>query len=299
MTGHAQQGNWRIWWRLTRPPTLTAAVMPVLIGTALGASIRFRLLPFLAMLMASLLIQAGTNMFNEYYDWRRGLDSPESVGIGGAIVHQQLSPRTVQMAAVSAFAIAALFGLYLCIVSSWWVGLAGLACMAVGFLYTGGPHPIAYTAWGELAAGLCMGPAIVLIAFFVQVHYLTWAAWWNSIPIGLVVSAILTANNLRDYEEDWRGGRRTLVIRLGPQRGVYWLSFQLILALLWTLGLIAGLHMTPWLLLGLLTIPKLRQVVRDFGAAQGRLGMRDTAGLHFQFGLLYALGLTIALIHFG
>src|SRR5690625_535350 len=130
----------QVWWRLLRPHTLTASFIPVFIGTMLayidGSS---HLFLFLAMLIASILIQAATNMFNEYYDYVRGLDNEQSVGIGGTIVRDGIAPRTVLTLAFVFYGIAILLGLYICLVSSWWIALVGLICMLFGYLYTGGP----------------------------------------------------------------------------------------------------------------------------------------------------------------
>lgn len=146
--------GWRIWWQLTRPHTLTAAFVPVLLGTALAVKYNsLHVLLFTAMLVASLLIQAATNMFNEYFDYARGLDNENSVGIGGAIVRNGVKPKTVLALGFAFFAIALILGIYISATSSWWIALIGLVCMAVGYFYTGGPKPIAYTPFGELMSG--------------------------------------------------------------------------------------------------------------------------------------------------
>ena len=134
--------SFNFWWRLLRPHTLTASFVPVIIGSvyALGFTEHFRFSLFLAMLIASMAIQAGTNLFNEYYDYKRGLDTAESVGIAGAIVHDGASPRFVLNCALACYILAALLGIYICAHSSWLLILIGAFCMLVGYLYTGVPH---------------------------------------------------------------------------------------------------------------------------------------------------------------
>lgn len=113
------------------------------------------------------------------------------------------------------YVVAAIIGVYICMNSSWWLVVIGLIGMAVGYLYTGGPLPIAYTPFGELVSGLLMGTCFVLIAFFIQTNTITIESVLISIPIGILVGAINMSNNIRDIEEDIKGGRKTLVILLG------------------------------------------------------------------------------------
>ena len=116
------------------------------------------------------------------------------------------------------YVVAAIIGVYICMNSSWWLVVIGLIGMAVGYLYTGGPLPIAYTPFGELVSGLLMGTCFVLIAFFIQTNTITIESVLISIPIGILVGAINMSNNIRDIEEDIKGGRKTLVILLGERK---------------------------------------------------------------------------------
>ncbi|MDU1613451.1 MAG: 1,4-dihydroxy-2-naphthoate polyprenyltransferase, partial [Staphylococcus epidermidis] len=171
---YQQYSTVKKYWQLMRPHTLTAAVVPVLVGTAaakiylLGSEDHLKFSLFLAMLVACLLIQAATNMFNEYYDFKKGLDDHTSVGIGGAIVRNGMSPKQVMNLAIAFYIIAALLGIFLAIQSSFWIIPVGIVCMAIGYLYTGGPIPISWTPFGELFSGLFMGMIIILLSFFIQ-----------------------------------------------------------------------------------------------------------------------------------
>ena len=161
--------SWKIWWELIRPHTLTAAFVPVLLGTIIALlEDTVNWLLFAAMMLASILIQAATNLFNEYYDFKRGLDTAESIGIGGGIVRHGMTPKLIMTLALIMYGISILLGVYICAESSWWLAVIGLCCMLVGYLYTGGPLPISSTPFGELFSGLFMGCFIILIAFFIQ-----------------------------------------------------------------------------------------------------------------------------------
>lgn len=290
------QPGWKVWWQLLRPHTLTASFVPVLIGTALAlplTDIHFPL--FTAMLLSSVLIQSATNMFNEYYDYKRGLDTAESVGIGGAIVRYGIAPKTVMAIAVTFCAVAMLLGVYICMESSWWLAALGSICIAAGYLYTGGPWPIAYTPFGEMVSGLFMGVIIIQIAFFIQTGTVTLPSLLVSIPTAVLVGAILMANNIRDREGDQRNGRRTLAILLGHNRAVRFLTGMFITAYLWVLLLMLAGMAPMWLLLVFLSLPKAYQAAKSF---QGKhkntemvFAMKATAQLNTIFGFLLALGL--------
>ena len=212
----------KLMWQMTRPHTLTATFAPVILGTVIAMyETKIDWLLFIAMMLACLALQIATNLFNEYYDFKRGLDTAESTGIGGGIVRHGLKPKNVLTVAFLLYILAAIIGVYICMNSSWWLVVIGLFGMAIGYLYTGGPLPIAYTPFGELFSGLLMGTGFVLIAFFIQTNTITVQSVLISIPIGILVGAINMSNNIRDIEEDIKGGRKTLAILLGHQEGNY------------------------------------------------------------------------------
>jgi 1,4-dihydroxy-2-naphthoate polyprenyltransferase len=291
--------DWRVWWRLTRPHTLTAAFVPVSIGTALAfheTNIRISL--FIAMLAASLFIQAATNMFNEYYDFKRGLDSPESVGIGGAIVREGIHPKAVLYLAIFLFAIAMLIGVYICVNSSWWLALIGSICMAAGYFYTGGPVPIAYTPFGELAAGFFMGLVIILISFFIQTGEVTKTAILISVPIAILVGAILLANNIRDLDGDKENGRKTLAILVGRDNAIRILAGMFAISFIWMIGLVLFHLVSVWTLLVFFSVPKAITATKGFIGKTKPIemmpAMKATAQTNTQFGFLLAIGLLIS-----
>ena len=286
------------WFWLARPFSLTAAAVPVLFGTTLAlADGAFSWRPFLAMLVASLLIQAATNMFNEFYDEKRGLDTAASVGIAGSIVGGRMHARAVLLGALVCYVVAAVLGFYLVYVGGWTILVLGLLSALGGYVYSAGPRPLAYTAASEVAVFLFMGVLIVGIAYAVQNLDLAPRVFLAALPIGGLVAAILLANNIRDMESDRRGGRRTLPIVLGRRGGIFvyralLLEAYVSAAVLILLGLVplsAGIVVASALLL-----PGLWR-----GIAAARVPERldpvvkRTAGLHAAFGLLYCLGVLL------
>jgi 1,4-dihydroxy-2-naphthoate polyprenyltransferase len=290
--------GWKIWWKLLRPHTLTASFVPVILGTAIALPTSGINIPlFIAMLVASILIQAATNMFNEYFDYKRGLDTEDSVGIGGTIVRDGVQPKTVLNLAYAFCAIATLLGVYICMMSSWWLALIGTICMMAGYFYTGGPYPIAYTPFGELVSGLFMGLILVLISFFVETGTITLTSILLAVPIAILVGGIMMANNIRDLESDKEKGRHTLAIILGRNKAISFLSGMFIVADLWIIGLMFFHVESIWLLLVFASLPKAIQATTLFKRRTTSLhmmpAMKATAQMHTLFGFLLSLGLIL------
>lgn len=291
--------HWKIWWELIRPHTLTAGFIPVLMGTALALlTDSVNTLLFLAMLFASLLIQAATNLFNEYYDFKRGLDTAESVGIGGGIVRHGMTPKLIMQLALVMYTISLLLGIYICAASSWWLAAVGLVCMLVGYLYTGGPFPISWTPFGELASGFFMGFLIILIAYYIQTGHVSSIAVLVAVPSGILVGLINMANNIRDHDGDKRSGRRTLPILLGQKKAIIFMGIMFATAYLWVIGLVVTGTVSPWTLLALLSIPKAVQTTKGFVGKTMPIemmpAMKSAGQTNTFFGFLLSIGLFIS-----
>ncbi|WP_278926373.1 1,4-dihydroxy-2-naphthoate polyprenyltransferase [Staphylococcus auricularis] len=302
---YQQYSTVRKYWQLMRPHTLTAAVIPVLVGTAtaklflLGSEEHLKLTLFLGMLLACLLIQAATNMFNEYYDFKKGLDDPTSVGIGGAIVNKDMTPQKVLNLAIAFYIVAALIGIFLAIQSSLWILPVGLVCMAVGYLYTGGPFPISWTPLGEIFSGLFMGMIIILISFYIQTGVLDGYAVWMSIPIVITIGLINMANNIRDRVKDKAKGRKTLPILLDKRLSIIVMAAMYIIAYLWVVfTALFKIEGSLFYLLVLLSFPMPIKVINRFKKndtpATMMPAMAATGQTNTIFGLLYALGIYIS-----
>ena len=293
--------DWKVWWRLTRPHTLTASFVPVTLGTAISISYNssFNFSLFITMLIASILIQIATNLFNEYYDYKRGLDHAESVGIGGGIVRDGLQPKTIMQLALGLYGISLLIGIYICMNSSWWLAVIGLVCMLMGYLY-GGPLPISYTPFGELASGLLMGMGIVLISFFIQTGTITIESVLISTPIMILVGSINLSNNIRDLEGDKEHGRKTLAVLFGKKNAVIFLASMFILSYVWVFALIGFGVISPWIALVVLSLPKAIEAIKGFinnnVPLQMMPAMKATSQTNTFFGLLLSFGIFLSCI---
>ncbi len=284
---------------LTRPHTLTASFVPVFVGTAsvlLFADIRWGM--FFLMLIATILIQSATNMFNEYYDFKRGLDSHESVGIAGAIVRNGMSPRLVLTIALIFYGIAAVIGIIITINSSWWILLIGAVSMAVGYLYTGGPFPISWTPFGEIFAGFFMGTVIIMITFYIHTGTLHVFPLLMSIPPAITIGLLNMANNIRDRRKDKESGRKTFVILVGKPFAVMTSAALLLFSYIF---LIYIAFFTPmgsvFLLIPLLSIPLAIKTIMLMRKGNTPIelipAMASMGKLNTIMGLLLTIGLII------
>ncbi len=243
--------------------TLPAAIAPVLVGTALaGFQHVDHPLRLLAALLGAIFIQVGTNLSNDYSDARRGADAEDRLGPVRVTAGGLVPPRQVLIATYVSFGLAVLAGIYLIVVAGWLLLVIGVASIVAGVLYTGGPRPYGYEGLGEVFVFLFFGVVAVAGSYFVQVRHLDWEAFALSVPVGLLASAILVVNNVRDIDSDRRAGKRTLAVRLGRERtrvmfgGMLGLAFVLALVT-WVFG-----PLGPWVALCWLAAPLAVTLVR-------------------------------------
>lgn len=296
-TAMNEQAGFQVWWRLLRPHTLTASFIPVFVGTmAAWTTGSIDPLLFLAMMVASILIQAATNMFNEYYDHKRGLDNEESVGIGGTIVRDGIAPKTVLNLALLFFAVAVLLGIYISFASSWWIAVIGAASMLIGYLYTGGPLPIAYTPLGELFSGFLMGTVIIAISYFIQTSEVNWQIILISLPIAIFIGSIMMSNNIRDLDNDKLNGRHTIAILLGRKNAVRFLGGMFTAVYVLTLIYIFTEILPFWSLITLLSIPKAVDVIKKFRGKTEPLEMMPAMAATGKTNTVYGFLLGISLL---
>jgi 1,4-dihydroxy-2-naphthoate octaprenyltransferase len=254
----------RIWLMAARIRTLPAAVAPVLVGTALGvqATDHLRVGTFIAALLGSIFIQVGTNLSNDYSDARRGADTEDRLGPVRVTAGGLVPPKQVLVATYVTFALAVACGVYLVAVAGWELLVVGVLSIAAGVLYTGGPKPYGYEGLGEVFVFLFFGVAAVAGSTFAQIESWPWEALALAVPVGLLASAILVVNNVRDMDTDKRVGKRTLAVRLGRGRtrdlfaAMVYLSFPAALVP-WIGG-----SLGPALLLVLLALPLAVPLVR-------------------------------------
>jgi 1,4-dihydroxy-2-naphthoate octaprenyltransferase len=272
--------------------------MPVLIGTAIAFDNRhLEWTLFAAMLLASMMIQSAVNMFNEYFDFKRGLDTKDSVGIGGVIVRNELSEHAVLKMAEFFFVISVLLGIYICARTSWWLAIAGSISMLVGYLYSGGRSPLAYTPFGDLVAGIFMGLMIVVISYYIQTASVAVSTIILSLPISILVAAILLANNIRDAEGDLKKGRRTLAILLGQQKATCLLCTMFITSFAVVILVIILNYASPLTLISFASVPKAVRSIEIFRTKSTPVemmpAMKAASNLHLHFGILFTIGIIL------
>ena len=208
----------QIWWLAIRPRTLPAAASGVVMGSALAwHDGLFNFLPALTALFVALLLQIGSNVANDVFDFERGADTAERQGPLRVTQAGLLTPAQVKRGMWIIFSLAALCGLYLAALRGWTVVWIGFAAIVSAIAYTGGPFPLGYYGLGDVFVFIFFGLAAVAGTYYVQVGSVSAAAWWMSVPIGLIITAILVVNNLRDLENDRRAGKHTLAVRLGEK----------------------------------------------------------------------------------
>ena len=286
----------REWLAGTRPRTLPAAVVPVLIGSGVAAGYgEFSLWRAALALVVALALQIGVNFANDYSDGVRGSDSAERrVGPMRLVGSGLASPGQVKLAAFGCFFVACCAGLALAAVTSWWLVLAGALAVLAAWFYTGGSRPYGYRGFGEVSVFVFFGVAAVAGTAYVQMGRLSWLGLAASIPAGLLSCALLMVNNLRDIRSDGESGKRTLAVRIGDarSRSVYLLFLLVPFALA---ALIAFVR--PFSLLMLLALPLALAPVRAVrGGASGPAlitTLGQTGRLQLAFGLAFTIGLAI------
>jgi 1,4-dihydroxy-2-naphthoate octaprenyltransferase len=280
-----------------RVPTLPAAVVPVLVGSATAlADGKFRPLAFVAALLASLLIQIGTNLANDYFDHQKGADTAERLGPTRVTQSGLIAPATVRSAMLLCFGLAALCGAYLIYVGGWPILLIGLLSIASGILYTGGPFPLGYNGLGDLFTFIFFGVVAVIGTDYLHTGAFRWVALLASLPVAMLVTAIIVVNNLRDAPTDRKAGKRTLAVIFGEgfarvEYALLVLGAFLSLPVVWLWGGASPFSLLAWLSMPL-ALPLLDLVGKERGKALNA-GLRGTARLHMVFGALLALGLLL------
>lgn len=284
-------------WRLSRPPTLAATVVPVAVGVAAGAlvgSVSWTMA--VLMLLVGMLIQAATNVANEYYDFARGIDHSGSKGIAGFLVSGAMKPADVKRLAFMMYGLALVLGLVLVAVRGPVMLLLGLLSIVVSYLYSAGPHPISGTPFGEIVVLVFMGPLEVAVSEYAAVAQVSRMALLASVTVGLMVAAILFANNLRDLDSDQQRGRLTLAIVLGDARARWVLSAILAAAVLWPLLAVAYGLFPRTVVVVLVAAPLVLGAARAL--LRGRMQMAklvpEAAKLHLAVGLLLSIGLGLS-----
>jgi 1,4-dihydroxy-2-naphthoate octaprenyltransferase len=291
-------GSARAWVIAARPPTLSAALVPVAVGTACAfAEGSLRAGPALAALAGALLLQIAANFANDVFDFEKGADTAERLGPVRAVQAGLLTASTVRRGLYVVIALALLVGAYLTAAAGPIIVVIGLASIAAAVAYTGGPYPLGYHGLGDVFVMLFFGFVAVLGTTFVQVGRITELALYAAVPVGALATAILVVNNLRDIETDRSAGKRTLAVRFGERGSLVEYAALLFAAYAVPVLLLVAKHAPVTVLLPLVTLPLggrlVRAVARERGRALNPL-LKQTALLLLAYGLLFALGLVVA-----
>jgi 1,4-dihydroxy-2-naphthoate octaprenyltransferase len=290
--------DWNTWGLAIRLRTLPAAAAGVVTGSALAwYDGYFRLDAALVCLLTAILLQIGSNLANDVFDFERGTDTAERAGPVRVTQAGLLTPSQVKVGMLVVFGLAALCGLYLAWLGGWPIILLGVAAIVSAIAYTGGPLPLGYYGMGDLFVFLFFGLASVAGTYYVQAGFVSAAAWWMAIPPGLIITAILVVNNLRDLENDRKAGKHTLAVILG-ERGsqaeylVCMATAYLAIPLAAGLGVVPGLSILTWL-----SLPLAIRTTRIVLTQKGRplnAALAGTGQLALLFSILFWIGLALS-----
>jgi 1,4-dihydroxy-2-naphthoate polyprenyltransferase len=288
-------GRARAWVLASRPKTLPAAFVPVMVGSAVAATEgAFTALPAIVALLCALLIQIGTNLANDYFDFIKGADSEHRIGPMRVTQSGLIPPATVRNAMIGVFTLTFVLGLYLVSVGGWPILAIGVASLFCAVIYTAGPYPLAYVGLGDVFVFVFFGIVAVTGTYYVQALHWSMDALVASLPIGAISTAILVVNNYRDIDTDRVAKKKTMAVRIG--RAASRMEFRLLLLLAYAvpvLQVMAGGRGLS-LLLPLLSLPFAIRVLRimerstDGEALNAALG--GTGQLLAVYGLLYSIG---------
>lgn len=287
----------REWTLAARPKTLTAAVVPVAIGTAIAWQHLGRVLwaYSLLALAGALLIQIATNLVNDAIDFEKGTDDQARVGPVRVTASGLIAGKSVMRAAWICFGLAAVAGIPLLLRGGWPLLAIGLASIAAGYVYTGGPYPLAYNGLGEIFVLVFFGLVAVGGTYYLQTLDYGSEALIGGIAAGCLANVLLAVNNLRDAEGDARSGKRTMAVRLGRRFAAFEITLfaflPLALGVWWWRGG-ERLAATLPLVLVPLVVAIARSAHRDQGAAlNATLGR--AAALQMGYGILFITGLVL------
>jgi 1,4-dihydroxy-2-naphthoate octaprenyltransferase len=291
----APKNKLHVWVLAARPKTLPAAAAPVIVGAALAVNAgQWQWLPALATLCGALLLQIGSNLANDVFDYEKGTDSGERLGPLRVTQSGWLTPAEVKRAMWIIFGMAMLLGIYLYFFAGWVILVIGLAAILSAIAYTGGPFPLGYHGLGDLFVFIFFGLVATVGTYYIQTGTTTSTVWWMGTAIGLLIVNVLVVNNLRDLDGDRIAGKQTLAVRLGQKgtRTEYWIGMSgayTIPIFLWlygnlTIGSLAVVLSMP------LALRLVRSIYHDIGIELNKT-LAATGQLCLIYALLFATGI--------
>ncbi len=292
---HQNLSKMALWWMAIRPKTLPAAVGPVAVGTAVAvADGRFLLLPALGCFLGAMLLQIGVNLANDYFDFKNNIDSDERQGPVRVTQSGLIAPEDVKRGMIVSLVLAAIVFVYLGFVGGVPIILVGIASVLAALAYSGGPFPLASNGLGEIFVFIFFGLVAVGGTYYIQAQQLTAEALLAAVPPGLLITAIMVVNNLRDIDTDAKAGKRTLAVMLGRYRTIMEYKFLILLSYVIPVCMLVADMAGGFILLPFTTLPMARtlmlKVECDLGYNLNEL-LASTARLSLMYSLMFSVGL--------
>ncbi len=278
-----------------RPKTLPAAIAPVAIGTAMayGHGLQDYNMAALAA-FAALTIQIGTNLANDYFDFKKGADTSERVGPTRVTQAGLIAPSDVRNAMALMFVLSGLACLALMMHAGWPIALIGVLSILSGIFYTAGPRPLGYMGLGEVFVLVFFGPVAVGGTYFVQALEINWAVILAGLAPGFLSVAILAVNNLRDRETDRRVNKNTLAVRFGKEFAVYEYLVSVVIAALIPVAVFVLTREQPWSLMASLVLfcalPVFKTVLTKQDGPSLNNALASTGKLLLVYSVIYSIG---------
>jgi len=285
------------WLLASRPKTLLAAVVPVMVGSALAVSYHKFFLPYsIIALLCSLLIQIGTNFTNDLYDYIKGADTKKRKGPVRVLASGLISVKEMKVGIIIVFGTAFLLGIYLVISINIFILIIGIISISAGIIYTAGPFPLAYNGLGDLFVFVFFGIVGTMGTFYLHTQQISILSFLVSVPVGALITNILIVNNYRDIEEDKSAGKKTLAVFLGRTFTRWQFIVLLVLSYIVSIILFLDYNFSYWIFLPYITIPVTLVIVKMMFTSAGEAlnkTLELTAKLAGLFGLLFSIGLII------
>ena len=285
------------WLIASRPRTLLAAFVPVMVGSAVAFNEgKLKIILSLSALLCSLLIQVGTNFTNDLYDFLKGSDTTKRKGPRRVLASGLISVGEMKTAIVLTFLTAFLIGLFLVYHGGFVILVIGILSILAGLAYTAGPYPLAYNALGDIFVFMFFGIIGTVGTYYLHTNDLSIVSFISSIPVGALVTNILVVNNYRDIEEDKTAGKKTLAVKLGKNFTRYQFIFLIVLSFLVPLILFIFFNVSIFIFLPYLTLPiayKVISMIYTLNGTQLNSTLELTARLSAIYGLLFSAGIIL------
>jgi 1,4-dihydroxy-2-naphthoate polyprenyltransferase len=284
------------WLLASRPKTLLAAVVPVMVGSALAVSMNKFFLPYsLVALLCSVLIQVGTNFTNDLYDYLKGSDTVKRKGPRRVLASGLISVKEMKLAIILVFGLTFLLGLYLVYSVGILILWVGIFSIFAGIIYTAGPYPLAYNGLGDVFVFIFFGIIGTMGTFYLHTQEISILSFVVSIPVGALITNILVVNNYRDIDEDREANKKTLAVVIGRIFTRWQFILLIILSYVTTILLYLNFNYSLWILLPLFTIPIAGILIRMLYTLNGE-ELNKTLELSAKFAGVFGLLLSIGLI---